>query len=95
MSPVRGARRAGALALAAEARAGRLDPAVDPRASALLLLGACQMTTFLAAFGDTDERATAPSRRGPPCAGCSPAERPLRSARFPAPCAAAAIFSAS
>ena len=58
MSPVRGARRAGALALAAEARAGRLDPAVDPRASVLLLLGACQMTTFLAAFGDTDERAT-------------------------------------
>ncbi|GAA4904484.1 TetR family transcriptional regulator [Actinomycetospora succinea] len=44
--------------LAAEARAGRVDAAVDPRASALLLLGACQMTAFLAAFGDTDEAAT-------------------------------------
>ncbi|MDD7941795.1 helix-turn-helix domain containing protein [Actinomycetospora lutea] len=44
--------------LAAEAAAGRVDAALDPRASALLLLGACQMTTFLAAFGATDEAAT-------------------------------------
>lgn len=43
--------------LAAEARAGRIDAAVDPRASALLLLGACQMTTFLAAFSGTGETA--------------------------------------
>ncbi|MEJ2861287.1 TetR/AcrR family transcriptional regulator [Actinomycetospora flava] len=43
--------------LAAEARLGRVDAATDPRAAALLLLGACQMTTFLAAFGGTDRTA--------------------------------------
>lgn len=45
--------------LAAEADAGRVDRSLEPRAAALLLLGACQMTAFLAAFGDT-EPTTAP-----------------------------------
>jgi AcrR family transcriptional regulator len=45
--------------LAAEAEAGRVDGSVDAHASALLLLGACQMTAFLAAFGDTEETAVA------------------------------------
>lgn len=36
--------------LAAEQDAGRVAGAVDPRAAALLLLGACQMTAFLESF---------------------------------------------
>lgn len=36
--------------LAAEAEAGRVGATADPRATATLLLGACQMTAFLAAF---------------------------------------------
>ncbi|MHC1561188.1 TetR/AcrR family transcriptional regulator [Actinomycetospora sp. C-140] len=38
--------------LAAEGDAGRVDTGVAPRAAALLLLGACQMTAFLEAFTD-------------------------------------------
>jgi hypothetical protein len=38
--------------LAAEQDAGRVVGAVDPRAAALLLLGACQMTAFLESFTD-------------------------------------------
>jgi len=36
--------------LAAESDAGRVGAAVDARAAAVLLLGACQMTAFLSAF---------------------------------------------
>ena len=51
--------------LAREARAGRIDPAADPRAAALLLLGACQASAFLTAF-----RGTGP----PPAADAASAE---------------------
>jgi hypothetical protein len=49
--------------LAAERDAGRVADAVDPRAAALLLLGACQMTAFLESFtggpAPEDDAATA------------------------------------
>ena len=45
--------------LAGEARAGRIDPAADPRAAALLLLGACQASAFLTAFRGTGPPADA------------------------------------
>jgi AcrR family transcriptional regulator len=45
--------------LAGEARVGRVDPAVDPRAAALLLLGACQASAFLSAFRGTGPPADA------------------------------------
>lgn len=49
--------------LAAERDLGRTAAAAEPRAAALLLLGACQMTAFLGAFADDpapdDDAATA------------------------------------
>ena len=58
--------------LAGEARAGRIDPAADPRAAALLLLGACQASAFLTAFRGTGPPADA-LRRG---RGARPRRRP-------------------
>ena len=66
--------------LAAESDAGRVGAAVDARAAAVLLLGACQMTAFLSAFAtgpeaDDATRTTPPPSLTPPSTGCSRVHR--------------------